>query len=109
MSNALAIAAVTAVLKDLLNNGLTARANASVDFSAAIGTFNVTAISPDLITTGTSEPAQLNLFMYNVTENPGWRNAGFPLGMTVANDFRSAAGSQPPLSLDGIRRQGFSG
>ncbi len=90
MSNALAIAAVTAVLKDLLNNGLIAH-----DLASTVGMVNVTSKPPDLITTGPSEPAQLNLFMYNVTENQGWRNTGLP-----SRDDRGDRLSNPPLALN---------
>jgi hypothetical protein len=91
MSTALAIASVTAVLKDLLNNGLI-----DADLSATVGNVLVTALPPDRIEV---EPpnaqSQLNLFLYQVTPNPAWRNAGLP--------SRSSNGdriSNPPLALD---------
>ncbi|MEZ4613451.1 MAG: DUF4255 domain-containing protein, partial [Caldilineaceae bacterium] len=90
MSNALAIAAVTAVLKDLLNNGLIQH-----DLSAAVGTVAVTAKPPDLITTGQNEEPQLNLFLYHVTPNAGWRNVGLP-----SRDAAGARVANPPLALD---------
>lgn len=89
MSNALAIAAVTAALKDLLNNGLLDH-----DLSA-IGSFSVTAQPPDRITTGSTEGNQLNVFLYQVTPNLGWRNAGLP-----SRDAGGARLSNPPLALD---------
>lgn len=91
MSSALAIASVTAVLKDLLDNAL-------IDHSistALDSLVRVTAVAPDLIETGTSEPPQLNLFMYQVTPNQGWRNVDLP--------SRNANGERltnPPLALD---------
>jgi hypothetical protein len=89
MSSALAIAAVSASLKDLLNNGL-------IDHDlSSIGSFLVTAQPPDRITTGQTEPNQLNLFLYQVTPNSGWRNAGLP-----SRDSRGARISNPPLALD---------
>ena len=90
MSNALAIAAVTAVLKDLLNNGLIAH-----DLASAVGVVKVTAKPPDLIPTSASEAAQLNLFLYRVTENQGWRNVGLP-----SHDDRGDRLANPPLALD---------
>ncbi len=90
MSNALAIAAVTAVLKDLLNNGLIAH-----DLAATVGVVKVTSKPPDLIATSPSEGAQLNLFLYRVTENQGWRNAGLP-----SRDDRGDRLTNPPLALD---------
>jgi hypothetical protein len=89
MSSPLAIAAVTAALKDLLNNGLLDH-----DLSV-VGSFSVTATPPDRITTGATEPNQLNLFLYQVTPNLGWRNVGLP-----ARDANGTKLSNPPLALD---------
>jgi len=89
MSSALAIAAVSASLKDLLNNGF-------IDHDlSSIGSFAVTAQPPDRISTGQTEPNQLNLFLYQVTPNSGWRNTGLP-----SRDSRGARISTPPLALD---------
>ncbi|MBD2353984.1 DUF4255 domain-containing protein [Tolypothrix sp. FACHB-123] len=95
MSNALSIAAVTAVLKDLLENGLV-----SDSITASVGDVIVTALPPDLITVGTDERAQLNLFLYQVTQN---RNVDW-----VSPEFRSknsrisknSRTTNPPLALD---------
>src|SRR5215211_5297880 len=91
MSSPLAIAAVTAVLKDLLDNGLIDHS-----VSAAVGgPVVVTAHAPQRIKTDENEVAQLNLFLYQVTPNPGWRNAGLP--------SRNGSGNlltNPPLALD---------
>lgn len=89
MSSALAIAAVTASLKDLLNDGLI-----NHDLSS-IGSFSVTARPPDRVTTGQTEANQLNLFLYQVTPNSGWRNAGLP-----SRDSRGARINNAPLALD---------
>jgi hypothetical protein len=89
MSSPLAIAAVTAILKDLLNEGLI-----NNDLSP-VGSFIVTALPPDRITIGETEESRLNLFLYQITPNVGWRNAGMP--------SRDAAGvplTNPPLALD---------
>jgi hypothetical protein len=91
MSNALAIASVTAVLKDLLNNGLIDH-----DISAAVGNVMVSALSPDRIDTTTSNStSQLNLFLYQVSPNAGWRNVGLP--SRNANGDRL---SNQPLALN---------
>ncbi|BAY64188.1 hypothetical protein NIES22_42830 [Calothrix brevissima NIES-22] len=95
MSNALSIAAVTAVLKDVLENGLV-----SDSITASVGDVTVTALPPDLITVGTDERAQLNLFLYQVTQN---RNVDW-----VSPEFRSKSSrigknsrtTNPPLALD---------
>jgi hypothetical protein len=89
MSSALAIAAVTAALKDLLNDGLL-----NHDLSV-VGSFSVTASPPDRVTVGANEPNQLNLFLYQVTANLGWRNAELP---SVSSN--GARLTNPPLALD---------
>ena len=90
MSSALAIASVTAVLKNLLDNGM-------IDdhVVGTVGNVTVTARAPDLIELKDSAPSQLNLFLYQVTPNQGWRNVGMPA--------RNADGDRltnPPLALD---------
>jgi hypothetical protein len=63
MKSALALASVTAILKNLLENGLVAHgvtANVGADTT-------ISALPPDRIKTGDDERAQLNLFLYQVT------------------------------------------
>jgi hypothetical protein len=91
MSNALAIASVTAILKDLLNDGLI---NRNVD---SLFNFQVTAQPPDRISDASNgDPInRLNLFLYRVTPNTGWTNQRLPA--------RSSSGekiSNPFLALD---------
>jgi hypothetical protein len=75
LSTGLAIAAVTAVLKDLLANGLKAYGVGDI----VGGDVTVSAVAPDKIDVGSAEdPTQLNLFLYQTTPNQGWRNAGLP-------------------------------
>jgi hypothetical protein len=75
MSNALAIAGVTAVLRDLLNDGLI-----NHNVSGTLGsTVTVSVLPPDrVIAAGSNEASQLNLFLHQVTPNTGWRNEGLP-------------------------------
>lgn len=89
MSGPLAIAGVTAALKGLLNSGL-----GDFDLSG-IGSYSVTALPPDRVDTGQTEPNQLNLFLYQVTPNQGWRNTNLP----TTNGNGSRAGNAP-LALD---------
>jgi hypothetical protein len=89
MSSALAIGAVSAVLRNLLDNGV-------VDAGPGIGTIDVTSIAPDLVKVDDPDAApRLNLFLYRVTPNQGWSNVGLPTyngnGTRLAN---------PPLALD---------
>jgi hypothetical protein len=89
MTSPLAIAGVTAALKDLLDTGLK-------DYDLSwIGDVTVSALPPDRVDTGPTEPNQLNLFLYQVTPNLGWRNAGLP---TVDRDGSRIGGA--PLALD---------
>lgn len=90
MSSALALAAVTAVLKDLLINGLIDH-----DLNASVGDVNVSALPPDRIPVGTEETSQLNLYLYNVAPNVGWRNADLP-----SRNERGERTVNPPLALD---------
>lgn len=93
MSSALAIAGVTAVLRDLLNVGLI-----NHNVSGILGsTVTVSALPPDrLVSTNGTEISQINLFLHKVTPNAGWRNEGLP--------SRDGSGrnrlSNPPLALD---------
>lgn len=91
MSSALAIAAVTAVLKDLLNNGVIDN-----DLAAVAGnSVRVTSKAPDLLKAGSDEEAGLNLFLYHTTHNTTIRNNNLP-----AFDARGDRVSNPPLALD---------
>ena len=74
MSDYLAVGGVSAVLCSLLTTAL-----ASGGPTTILGpTPGITAISPDLITTGPNEQPQLNLFMYYVSLNPALRNLDLP-------------------------------
>ncbi|HEU4452504.1 MAG TPA: DUF4255 domain-containing protein [Longimicrobium sp.] len=89
MSTATALAAVTAVLRDLLLNGIIDADNGDV------GPVTVSAIPPDRVPNESDDNSRLNLFLYQVTPNQGWRNVGLPA--------RSSAGDRvasPPLALD---------
>jgi hypothetical protein len=91
MSDAMAVAAVSFVLVDLLNNGLIDR-----DISSTgVGDVAVTALAPDLLDISAKGPTQLNLFLYQATPNPGWRNVGLP-----NRDASGARTGNPPLALD---------
>jgi hypothetical protein len=92
VSSALALAGVTAVLRDVLNDRLIHH-----NVSGALGsTVTVSALAPDRLAPSTGEGTQLNLFLHRVTPNQGWRNEGLP--------SRDGSGrlrlSNPPLALD---------
>ena len=91
MSDYLAVGAVTAVLKSLLNAGLTDGGPSTVLASPP----GVTNVPPDFITTGASEQPQLNLFMYYASINPALRNMNLP-----ATDSNGATIGSPPLPIN---------
>ena len=102
MSSALAIASVTAVLKNLLDNCLIEQGVA-----ASVGDVTVTALPPDRVTTGADERSQLNLFLYRITPNTGWRRSPVTLGNGhQARNGSDGGGSETkaeppaPLALD---------
>jgi hypothetical protein len=78
MSNSLAIAAVTAALRHLLDRGL----------SADVPGTRVTTRPPDKARDGQSGN-QVNLFLYRTAPNAAWRNADWP-----------GSDGQPPLALN---------
>ncbi|MDM0112221.1 DUF4255 domain-containing protein [Variovorax sp. J22R133] len=93
MSTALAIAGVTAVLRDLLNDGLINHNVAGV-LGASV---TVSVLSPDrVVPVNGNESSQLNLFLYMVSPNLGWRNEGFP----SRDGSGRARLSNPPLALN---------
>ncbi|WP_341368408.1 DUF4255 domain-containing protein [Yoonia sp. BS5-3] len=90
MSNALALAAVSAVIMDLLNDGL---ANANLSAMAPI---TVTAQPPDQLSgDGIADINRLNLYLWNVTRNMGWANERLP-----ARNSEGARLDSPFLALD---------
>jgi Pvc16 N-terminal domain len=91
MSSALAIAGVTAVLRDLLNNGLIDH-----NVSGAVGVnVMVSALPPDRVVPPNTINTQLNLFLHKVTPNIGWRNVDLP-----SRNGNGARLTNPPLALD---------
>jgi hypothetical protein len=93
MSTALAIAGVTAVLRDLLNDGLINH-NVSGTLGSSV---TVSVLAPDrVVPVNGNEASQINLFLYLVTPNAGWRNEQLP--------SRDATGrvrlANAPLALD---------
>ena len=95
MSSGLAIGTVTAVLKSLLENRLI-----DVYRNSDLGPVpTVTVLPPDLAVQKESAEDEtkdkLNLFLYQVTPNIGWRNMDYP-----ARDSQGNRVSYPPLALD---------
>jgi uncharacterized protein DUF4255 len=92
VSSGLAIAGVTAVLQRLITDGL------GTDFQpTSVPTFTVTALPPNrvLAASNGADVDQLNLFLYQVTPNAGWRNVALP-----SRGEDGERRSNPPLALD---------
>lgn len=92
MSNALAIAGVTAVMRDLLDSGLIDH-----EITDTLGQgVTVSALAPDLVRIeGADARPQLNLFLHQVTPNAAWRNTDLPSRGRNGERLRN-----PPLALD---------
>ena len=89
MSSPLAIGAVSAVLRNLLDNGL-------VDISGTLGPVTVSALAPDRIDVDEVNFApRLNLFMHQVLPNAAWRNRELPARAPTGERISNA-----PLALD---------
>jgi hypothetical protein len=89
MSSQLAIGAVSAVLRNLLDNGF-------IDVGAPLSPVKVTAVAPDLVKLDDPEaPPSLNLFLYRTSRNQGWAEQGLPWF-----DGNGARVSNPPLALN---------
>src|SRR5687767_656839 len=90
MSSALAIASVTALLKNLLDDGMV-----DETIVGTVGNVKVSAVAPDLVALAPDAQSQLNLFLYQVSANQGWKNVGLP-----SRDARGERLTNPPLALD---------
>lgn len=90
MSNAFAIGAVTAVIKNLLDN-----ATVHEPLVTSVGSVKVTAISPDQIKLDATDYVRINLFLYHVEPNAAWANAALP-----SRDVRGDRLVNAPLALN---------
>lgn len=92
MSSPFAIAGLTASLQHVLSNGL---ADHGVT-TAVGGMLDVKAMAPDLVMpNGNLSNPTLNLFLYQVTPNTGWRNSDLASRNSAGNRL-----SNPPLAID---------
>jgi len=78
-------------MKDLLNNGVIANDLASLTGNPV----KVTSKPPDVVLSGQQEEPGLNLYLYHLTPNQGWRNVGLP-----SHNENGSRVSNPPLGLD---------
>jgi hypothetical protein len=90
VSDFLAVAAVTAVMRSFLQDAL-----AQAGLPGELANATITALPPDRIVIGKEEKPQLNLFLYRLASNSGWSNTGLP-----SRDARGQRIANPPLALD---------
>jgi hypothetical protein len=94
MSDFLAISGVTAMLQYNLGNAFSAADPALPDLPT------VSCLAPDQVQAAlggaTQAENQVNLFLHQVTHNPGWRDADLP---SLGADGKTRL-SNPPLALD---------
>jgi Pvc16 N-terminal domain len=89
MSSPLAVGAVSAVLRNLLDNGF-------INAGAPLSPVKVTAVAPDTIKLDDpDQPPSLNLFLYRTSMNQGWAEMGLP-----AADGNGTRIANPPLALN---------
>ncbi len=89
MSDGFGLAGVSAVLRRRVLDAF-----AAADVAGAIGLAPVTVMPPDRVIRD-DEPTGVNLYLHQVTPNPGWRNRGLPALSGTGERIGS-----PPLALD---------
>lgn len=72
MSNALAVATVTAALRRILNEALVGLPG------GAVANAGVTTLRPDMLANADGDARGINIFLYQVTANGAWNNAALP-------------------------------
>jgi len=93
MSDYLAVAGVSVLLKWFLTHALSADGGPATIYSTT--TVSVSVLPPDAVLTAAEEPVRLNLFMYYSSIDPAFRNARLP-----AYDSQGNRLTNPPLALD---------
>lgn len=91
MSNFLAVATVTAALRQTLQTALDEAAN---NEAGAVGGATVTSVRPDGLLSGVPKRG-VNIFLYQVTPNGTWRNTDLPTRNT-----NGAVVQRPRVALD---------
>jgi hypothetical protein len=95
MSNGLAIAAITAVFKNLLEDGLVQNSALS-----SMGNVLVTTLPPDQISIGVDGQPQLNLFLYQVSQNRNADLDGRDRNHLARHRENSPGTENPPLAIN---------
>lgn len=93
MSNSLAIAAVTETLRQILDRGINASVSDDPSTDPDLAGTSVTTRPPDKARSSQGGN-QVNLFLYQTSVNPAWRNQDLP------RQVRNGESGRPPLPLD---------
>jgi hypothetical protein len=98
MSSALAIAGVSLLLRKRLSDGLSAWFSDVQELNALLGGYPTISIGPPdrVVADNGNDPSQINLFLYQVSSNQGWRNQDLPSRDTTGGQRLS----NPPLGID---------
>ena len=91
MVNGFALPALGHVLRHLLINSAP---GSDLRFLGASG-WQVTMLAPDLIKRGDADPPLLNVYLYQIAPNPGWRNRAAQI-----QDANRQGIAAPSLALD---------
>jgi hypothetical protein len=94
MSTALAIAAVTRTLRNLLNRVATADYSSLPNDTRPTAQIEVTTLPPDRVRLPDGSRNRLNLFLYQTDINAAWRN------MDIPRQVRPGESGHPPLPLN---------
>ena len=100
MSTATALAAVTAVLRDLLLNGIIDAGTGG----GGVGPVTVSAVPPDKVPNAPDDNSRLNLFLYQVTPNLGWTNMDMPIRGTGGELRRQPVAALQLVGLEVVAR-----
>lgn len=93
MSTALAIGATTRVLASIIDDEVAA---AKLLLPGILGAATTSSSPPDHVQTGADqEQTSLNLFLYHVTYNQGWKNVGLP-----TRETNGSVQGRAPLAID---------
>ncbi|MES9991919.1 MAG: DUF4255 domain-containing protein [Candidatus Thiodiazotropha sp.] len=94
MSNALAIAAVTRTLRNLLNQVATADYSSLPNDTRPTSQIEVTTLPPDRVRLPDASRNRINLFLYQTDISAAWRN------MDIPRQVRPGESGHPPLPLN---------
>jgi hypothetical protein len=105
MSNYLAIATVTATLRDVLQKAVADRvqdaaSGATLTVPGAVSGATVTTLRPEKAGNGNQNQAGVNLYLYQVTPNAAWRNSDIVIRWHDPADTDTRADKRPTDKIE---------